>query len=153
VGLLALSPAHATLIEHSSTSPRIGGVHEDYGAGIDDTVAAQFLFGDAAPGVPALWRLQRGRADQKADGYLARWVEFSLSERFSDPLTHAGLPGRDASAWRHGALDRWLATSFPGGSRADTGTTSVPEPATLVLLGTGVLGAWATRRRRRTTDL
>jgi len=153
VGLLALSPAHATLIENSFTSPRSGGgVHEDYGVGIGDTIAAEFLFGDAWPATPSLWRLQTRGADQKATASLARWVEFCLSERFDGPLTSSRVLGPGASEWRHGALDRWLGTSFPGGTRAET-NTSVPEPATLVLLGTGVLGAWATRRRRRVADL
>ena len=161
VGLFALSPAHATLIEHSFTSPVTnldGGIHEDFGVGVGDTIASEFLFGASAPRThyPRLWRLQtRGddRHTKQANGYLVEWVEFYLGERFVGPLTNLGLQVPDASEWRYGTLNRWLDISFADGSRAHTRTAeSVPEPATLSLLGAGVLGLWATRRRRRVAD-
>src|SRR5262245_12807453 len=117
VGLLALSPAHATLIEHSPL-----GNAQDYGVGIGDTVAGEFLFGDAPrTNYPNLWRLQtqaRGD-DRKADGNLARWVEFCLGDRFTAPLTSSGLRVLDASAVGTGALNRWLGASSADGRRAD----------------------------------
>src|SRR5262245_18304004 len=149
VGLLALSPAHATLIEHSPL-----GNAQDYGVGIGDTVAGEFLFGDAPrANYPNLWRLQTlTRGDErKADGPLVRWVEYCLGDRFAAPLTSSGLQVLDASDGGAGALNRWLGASSTDGPRVDT-RTSVTEPTTLSLLGAGVLGALAVRRRKRDAD-
>lgn len=161
VGLFALSPAHATLIEHPSTSSIAnlsGDVHEDFGVGVDDTIAREFLFGAWAPRshYPHLWRLQmRGddRQAKQANRHFIEWAEFSLGERFIGPLTNAGLQVPDAYEWRYGTLNRWLRISFADASSHGTrAPESVPEPTTLSLLAAGILGAWAARRRRRVAD-
>jgi hypothetical protein len=121
VSLFALSPAHATLIEHSFTSTitNLGGdVHEDSGVGVGDTIAGEFLFGASAPRThyPHFWRLQtRGddRQAKQANRYLVEWVDFCLGERLIGPLTNYGLQVPDASEWRYGTLNRCSASRSP----------------------------------------
>src|SRR5262245_44178989 len=51
LGLVALSPAHASLIEYAFTSTITdlsGNVHEDFGVEVGDTITGGFLFDDAA---------------------------------------------------------------------------------------------------------
>src|SRR5262245_55853020 len=105
VGLFALSPAHATLIEHSLTSTITNSSGADVGVGVGDSSASEFLFGygPARTHYPHLWRLHARGAERQANAYLFEWVEFCLGERFIGPLTNAGLQVPDASDWRHGA--------------------------------------------------
>lgn len=166
LGIFTLSPAHASLIEYSITSATTnnwgGDVHEDFGVEVGGAIADGFLFDDAASRISYAYyagtqRLQTSGGSPQTSSNLVGWVEYCLQDWVIGPLTNGSFQVADASGY--GALNRWFGMSFGDGSGIDgnLGATaktadSVPEPTTLSLLGVGVLGALAARRRKRDAD-
>lgn len=165
LGLLAASHAHATPIEYSFRST--GGLAI---TGAMDGLEVSTIVGDHmitsmrdeiwagnAPTVvyaPATWSpaVQAGGEAVVGDG-----IATFLQEWICGPLTSSELQIAQAAEWGYGVLlNEWLGGS-PTGSLVDrqlgpAAPTSVPEPATLSLLATGVLGALAARKRKRAAD-
>ena len=96
----------------------------------------------------------RGDGDE-VNGHTVTGIGIHLEQYGGDALTSSELQVPDMAEWDHPFIDGsyfriGLGNATLGGwlrSIAPT-TTSVPEPATLSLLGVGALGALATRRRR-----
>ena len=82
-------------------------------------------------GTPGLFASSMTGGDNAVNSYIVGGMQFFLQEWFCGPIE--GLEG----SFNHGQM------STP---------KSVPEPASMVLLATGALGAFAARKRKQAAD-
>jgi PEP-CTERM putative exosortase interaction domain len=109
--------------------------------------APQFAYSDD------LWKLETSALDSTLGGLPVSAMQIILQEWFRGPLLSSDLQVSNPADWYpisigHTRFNISLTDGLGVGSNIYSITKTVPEPGTLVLLASGLAGAWLLRRRR-----
>ena len=100
-----------------------------------------------------VWRWDPTAIRSEMNGLTVESMSFVFEQMFGAPLTSAALQVPDPGRWfGYGSDERFLLRLGDGlgiGSHVTSITKTVPEPATLLLLTSAIVGAAFTPRRRR----